>query len=60
MQQAAPVESDGAEDEAPSPTAGGVATPSSAGAIQVVGTQLCDQAGNPVQLRGVSTHGLAW
>lgn len=37
-----------------------LATPSSAGALQVVGTQLCDQAGNPVQLRGVSTHGLAW
>lgn len=59
-QQAAPVEGDGAEDEAPSPAAGGVATPSSAEALQVVGTQLCDQAGNPVQLRGVSTHGLAW
>lgn len=59
-QQAAPVEGDGAEDEAPSPAAGGVATPSSAGALQVVGTQLCDQAGDPVQLRVVSTHGLAW
>lgn len=44
----------------PPPAAGGVATPSSAEALQVVGTQLCDQAGNPVQLRGVSTHGLAW
>lgn len=58
-QQAAPVKGDGAKDEAPSPAADGVATPSSAGALQVVGTQQCDQAGNPVQLRGVSTHGLA-
>lgn len=30
------------------------------GALQVIGTSLCDSAGNPVQLRGVSTHGLAW
>ena len=30
------------------------------GALQVIGTSLCDGAGNPVQLRGVSTHGLAW
>lgn len=37
-----------------------LATPSTAGALQVVGSKLCDQAGNPVQLRGVSTHGLAW
>ncbi len=59
-QQGAPVEGGGAEDEAPSPAAGAVATPSSAGALQVVGARLCDQAGNPVQLRGVPTHGLAW
>ncbi len=30
------------------------------GALQVSGTQLVDETGNPVQLRGVSTHGLAW
>lgn len=30
------------------------------GALKVVGTKLCDQAGNPVQLRGISSHGLAW
>ncbi len=30
------------------------------GALQVQGTALCDASGNPVQLRGVSTHGLAW
>ena len=31
-----------------------------AGPLQVIGTDLCDSQGNPVQLRGVSTHGLAW
>lgn len=31
-----------------------------AGPLQVIGTGLCDSQGNPVQLRGVSTHGLAW
>lgn len=32
----------------------------SAGGLSVAGTQLVDSAGNPVQLRGISTHGLAW
>lgn len=30
------------------------------GSLQVIGASLCDSEGNPVQLRGVSTHGLAW
>lgn len=30
------------------------------GALQVKGSTLCDTDGNPVQLKGVSTHGLAW
>lgn len=30
------------------------------GALQVVGTQLCDKDGNPVQLCGMSSHGLHW
>ncbi len=30
------------------------------GALSVSGTQLADALGNPVQLRGISTHGLAW
>lgn len=30
------------------------------GALQVIGAQLCDSNGNAVQLRGISTHGLAW
>lgn len=29
-------------------------------ALAVNGTQLVDSRGNPVQLRGISTHGLAW
>ena len=29
-------------------------------ALAVNGTQLVDSQGNPVQLRGISTHGLAW
>lgn len=36
------------------------ATPSTAGALQVVGTQLSAEDGRAVQLRGVSTHGLSW
>ena len=35
-------------------------TPSTAGKLHVEKTQLCDQYGNPVQLKGISTHGLAW
>lgn len=41
----------------------GIARPRKAYAadrLQVVGTQLCDSAGNPVALHGVSTHGIAW
>ncbi len=30
------------------------------GKLSVRGTQLVDEAGNPVQLRGMSTHGMAW
>lgn len=30
------------------------------GWLQVVGTQLCNQAGEPVVLRGMSTHGMQW
>lgn len=37
-----------------------VAVPSACGALSVKGTQLVDENGNPVQLRGISTHGLAW
>lgn len=37
-----------------------LAAPSANGALHVRGTQLVDQYGNAVQLRGVSTHGLSW
>lgn len=37
--------------------AGGV---SENGALQVIGTQLCNSAGEPIQLRGMSSHGLQW
>ena len=37
-----------------------LATPATSGALQVVGAQLCDESGNPVQLRGLSTHGIGW
>ncbi len=34
--------------------------PSVNGKLHVSGTQLVDQSGAPVILRGVSTHGLTW
>ncbi len=37
-----------------------MARPSTSGRLKVVGTQLCDQNGNAVQLKGVSSHGLSW
>ncbi len=36
------------------------AVPSRNGALHVEGTQLVGEDGQPVQLRGISTHGLAW
>lgn len=30
------------------------------GQLQVIGTDLCNQDGKPVQLRGISSHGLQW
>jgi endoglucanase len=30
------------------------------GQLRVCGTKLCNQHGNPIQLRGMSTHGLQW
>ena len=52
------------ESAEPNPyeTAGtaGTAYPSTAGALHVEGTQLTDSHGNAIQLKGISTHGLAW
>ncbi|HYG37305.1 MAG TPA: carbohydrate-binding protein [Cytophagales bacterium] len=30
------------------------------GQLQVIGNKLCNQYGNPIQLRGMSTHGIQW
>lgn len=38
----------------------GIAVPSKTGELHVLGTKLVDEHDNVVQLRGVSTHGLAW
>ncbi|MGN1148250.1 MAG: cellulase family glycosylhydrolase, partial [Lachnospiraceae bacterium] len=37
-----------------------IAVPSTSGALHVEGTQLTDSNGKAVQLKGISTHGLAW
>lgn len=37
-----------------------IAAPSTCGQLKVQGTQLTSDSGEAVQLRGVSTHGLAW
>lgn len=38
----------------------GIASPATSGALHVEGTQLMDSNGSAVQLRGISTHGIAW
>ena len=38
----------------------GIASPSTSGKLRVEGTRLVGKDGQSVQLRGVSTHGLAW
>lgn len=38
----------------------GASRPSKCGKLHVEGSVLADTEGNPVQLRGISTHGLAW
>ena len=37
-----------------------IARPTRCGRLSVEGTHLVDTSGNPVQLKGFSTHGLAW
>ena len=37
-----------------------LAVPSVSGALHVEGAQLTDSNGNAIQLKGISTHGLAW
>lgn len=43
-----------------SASAGGAHTGNYAGKLAVVGNQLCTADGTPIQLRGISTHGLGW
>lgn len=45
---------------APTPAVEASVPVGEAKALHVEGTHLCDSDGNAVQLRGVSTHGLAW
>lgn len=45
---------------APARAGAAIAAPSTSGMLHVEGTQLVDEHGNAVQLRGASTHGLAW
>ncbi|MGA5421359.1 glycoside hydrolase family 5 protein [Streptomyces lavendulocolor] len=54
----APGADHGAVNTSPTPAA---ATPVAVnGRLKVCGTRLCNQHGTPVQLRGMSTHGLQW
>lgn len=48
------------EESVPEELAPGEAAPSVCGALHVEGTQLTDEYGRAVQLRGISTHGLQW
>ncbi|MDO4796638.1 MAG: cellulase family glycosylhydrolase [Coriobacteriales bacterium] len=52
---------DGAQDDVALEVQGASSRgPNSAGALRVSGNRLVDKNGTPIQLRGVSTHGLAW
>lgn len=59
LKQAAPEEVTSAPKQN-EPAEPPIATPSTTGALHLEGTQLVGEDGQPVQLRGVSTHGLAW
>lgn len=53
-----PVKTPTPEPAAPADGANG--SVSENGQLQVIGTQLSNAAGDPVVLRGISTHGIAW
>ncbi|NUK02822.1 cellulase family glycosylhydrolase [Streptomyces lunaelactis] len=46
--------------DAGGPPPGGTTPVEINGQLKVCGTKLCNEAGKPVQLRGMSTHGLQW
>ncbi|TDQ51528.1 cellulase family glycosylhydrolase [Actinorugispora endophytica] len=51
----------GGSDPDPDPDPGTGETPvEEHGRVHVCGTTLCDESGAPVQLRGMSTHGIQW
>ncbi len=63
VRAAEPLQEDAAtagQGDAVTVQADALAAPSANGALHVEGTHLADQNGEPVQLRGLSTHGLAW
>ncbi|GAA3191611.1 hypothetical protein GCM10010451_46890 [Streptomyces virens] len=45
---------------APAPTRAAATPVAANGQLTVCGTHLCNEHGNPVQLRGMSTHGTQW
>jgi len=53
----APIETPNISGQPAETVRGGV---SENGKLQVKGTQLCNEAGEPVALRGMSTHGMQW
>lgn len=53
-------EPENAPDADPEVASSSLARPSVNGALRVQGTRLVGKDGKPVQLRGISTHGLAW
>ncbi|MDE5994534.1 MAG: cellulase family glycosylhydrolase, partial [Oscillospiraceae bacterium] len=50
----------GSTSSTPQKPSGGLTVPSASGKLCVNGTKLTDSKGNAVQLRGISTHGIAW
>ena len=58
--EAPPVEAKDEPDVGGGDDEGTVEEKSFFGKLKVVGTQLCGSDGEAVQLRGVSTHGMAW
>ncbi|SDS21202.1 cellulase family glycosylhydrolase [Actinoplanes derwentensis] len=56
-----PSPSPSSSSPAPSPSASNDGTPVGInGQLKVCGTKLCNESGQPVQLKGMSTHGLQW
>ncbi|MFJ7625225.1 cellulase family glycosylhydrolase [Streptomyces sp. NPDC097595] len=50
----------GGDDDGPPPATGDGTPVGTNGQLHVCGTNLCNQYNRPIQLRGMSTHGLQW